>query len=211
MLRKETVRESTLELLKKLMQDDILKDFFLAGGTALSLQIGHRISIDLDFFTAAPFNENELLTELENNYSFQVDFQSKNTIKGWIQDVKVDLIAHVYPTVNPIIVEENVRMASLKDIAAMKLNAITGNGTRLKDFIDIAYLSSFLTLSDMVEAYCEKYASRNPVMVLKALDYHNDIDFNEPIIMLDGDYSWQKIKDRLNQMALHPQKLFNKI
>lgn len=140
-----------------------------------------------------------------------MDFQSKNTIKGRIQDVKVDLIAHVYPMVQSLIVEEGVRMASLKDIAAMKLNAITGNGTRLKDFIDVAYLSSSLTLADMVEVYSEKYSSRNPVMVLKALDYHNDIDFNEPIKMLDGDYSWKKIKNRLDQMTLNPQRFFSNI
>lgn len=65
MLRKETVSESTLELLKILMKDELLGNFFLAGGTALALQIGHRISIDLDLFTEASFNENEMLTNLE--------------------------------------------------------------------------------------------------------------------------------------------------
>ena len=65
MLRKETVSESTLELLKTLMKDELLGNFFLAGGTALALQIGHRISIDLDLFTEASFNENEMLTNLE--------------------------------------------------------------------------------------------------------------------------------------------------
>ncbi|MBV7530623.1 nucleotidyl transferase AbiEii/AbiGii toxin family protein [Chitinophaga sp. sic0106] len=211
MLRKETVSESTLELLKSLMKDEHLQDFFLVGGTALALLIGHRISIDLDLFTIAPFNEDAVLTELETNYSFQLDFQARNTIKGRIQEVKVDLITHAYPLVQPLTEEEGVRMASLKDIAAMKLNAITGNGTRLKDFIDIAYLSAYLPLADMLEAYSEKYSSRNPIMVLKALDYHNDIDFKEPIMMLDGEYSWKKIKGRLDQMTLHPQKLFSSI
>lgn len=193
------------------MKDEHLQDFFLVGGTALALLIGHRISIDLDLFTIAPFNEDAVLTELETNYSFQLDFQARNTIKGRIQEVKVDLITHAYPLVQPLTEEEGVRMASLKDIAAMKLNAITGNGTRLKDFIDIAYLSAYLPLADMLEAYSEKYSSRNPIMVLKALDYHNDIDFKEPIMMLDGEYSWKKIKGRLDQMTLHPQKLFSSI
>ena len=61
MLRKETVSEFTLELLKTLMEDELLENFFLAGGTALALQIGHRISLDLDLFTQVSFTENEML------------------------------------------------------------------------------------------------------------------------------------------------------
>jgi hypothetical protein len=102
-------------------------------------------------------------------------------------------------------------LASLDDISAMKLNAISGNGTRLKDFIDIAYLSSSLTLAQMIDAYVQKYSSRNPVMVMKALDYHNDIDFNEPIEMGSGKYSWKQIKQRLGQMTSNPQKHFQNI
>lgn len=93
----------------------------------------------------------------------------------------------------------------------MKLNAITGNGTRLKDFIDIAYLSTSLTLSRMIDAYEEKYATRNPAMVIKALDYYNDINFNEPIEMLKEKYKWEDIKKRLGEMTLNPDKLFEKV
>jgi len=211
MLRKETVSESVLELLKTVMKDELLKKFFLVGGTALSLQIGHRISIDLDLFTQVSFDENETLSHLENMYKFQLDYQSKNTLKGSIESVKIDLITHNYPLAKHLSNIEDVRMASLEDIAAMKLNAIAGNGTRLKDFIDIAYLSSSLTLSQMIDAYEEKYSSRNPAMVIKALDYHNDINFNEPIKMLDGEYKWENIKHRLDQMTLNPAKLFDKI
>ena len=85
--------------------------------------------------------------------------------------------------------DEYLRTASLEDIAAMKLNAIAGNGTRLKDFIDVAYLSSLLTLTQMVDAYAEKYSSRNPVMAIKALEYFNDIDFTEPIDMIGANHS----------------------
>ncbi|WP_204985864.1 nucleotidyl transferase AbiEii/AbiGii toxin family protein [Mucilaginibacter psychrotolerans] len=139
MLRKETVNQATLELLNILMVDNKLDAFFLVGGTALSLQIGHRISIDLDLFSTASFDENTLLEYLQNNYSFQLDYQSNNTLKGVIRGVKVDFITHAYPLVLPLIVDEDVRMAGPEDIAAMKLNAIASNGTRLKDFIDIAF------------------------------------------------------------------------
>ena len=93
----------------------------------------------------------------------------------------------------------------------MKLNAITGNGTRLKDFIDIAYLSTSPTLSRMIDSYEEKYATRNPAMVIKALDYYNDINFNEPIEMLKEKYKWEDIKKRLGEMTLNPDKLFEKV
>ena len=81
------------------MEDEFLKDFFLVGGTALALQIGHRISIDIDFFAQTSFDTNEMLAELEDRYGFQMDFQAKNTLKGVIEGVKVDLIAHNYPLV----------------------------------------------------------------------------------------------------------------
>lgn len=211
MLRKETVSKYTLELLIALMQDNEFKDFFLAGGTALSLQIGHRISIDLDMFSINPFDNNMLLEYLESAYSFQLDYQAKNTLKGQISNTKVDFITHNYPLISPLNLVENTRLANLEDIAAMKLNAIAGNGTRVKDFIDIAYLSPFLTLDQMLEAYSEKYKNRNPVMVLKSLDYHDDINFDEPIEMVKASYSWKKIKQRLSEMIINPHKLFDNI
>jgi predicted nucleotidyltransferase component of viral defense system len=209
MLRKETVSEPTLGLLKQLMQDDLFKDFFLVGGTALALQTGHRISIDLDLFSITPFDKDKMLSDLEKGYSFQLDYENKNTLKGAIGEVKVDFITHQYPLVKPLLLAEGIRMASAEDIAAMKLNAISGNGTRLKDFIDVAYLSSTLTLAAMMEAYEQKYASRNPAMVIKALDYHKDINFNEPVEMLSGNYDWKNTASRLRQMTLDPQKLFS--
>lgn len=211
MLRKETVSNSTLELLKNLVGDDLIKDFFLVGGTALSLQIGHRISIDIDLFSVNSFSENNILAELEKKYGYQLDYQSKNTLKGEINGIKVDLITHSYPLVKPLLEVENVRMAAKEDIAAMKLNAISGNGTRLKDFIDIAYLSSHLSLSQMIHTYEEKYNLRNPTMIVKALDYHQDINFDEPIEMVNGKYLWKDIADRLRQMTLNPTKIFQEL
>ena len=209
MLHKETVSDFTLDLLKTLMADEKLTDFFLVGGTALALQIGHRISIDLDLFSRSSFSENDLLSHLEKKYRFKLDFQANQTLKGSINNVNVDLITHSYPLVKRLVVTDNVRMASLEDIAAMKLNAISGNGTRLKDFIDIASLSPKLTLADMVIAYRNKYDSRNPAVVIKSLDYHEDINLDEPVHMLDLGYSWQKTQARLRQMTKDPLKYFS--
>ena len=147
MLRKEAISKNTLELLKVLMLDERLNEFFLVGGTALSLIMGHRISIDIDLFSINPFDEKKMLAFMEEEKGFKMNYLNKNTIKGEINGVQIDLITHSYPLVEDLTNIESIRMASILDIAAMKLNAIVGNGTRVKDFIDIAFLSSFLSLS----------------------------------------------------------------
>lgn len=211
MLYKETVSPRTLEILKELMTEPSLGNFFLAGGTALALQIGHRISIDLDFFTINDFDKDGLLEELERSYGFAVDYQQKNTLKGRIENVKVDFIAHQYPLLSPLTNDEGVRMCSLRDIAAMKLNAIAGNGTRIKDYIDVAYLSSYMSALEIVESYSGKYTNRNPLMAIKSLIYHKDIDFSEPIEVIDENYSWEFITKRLDEMMAEPEKVFSSL
>jgi len=208
MLYKETVTAGTLELLKTLMQDENLNDFFLVGGTALSLQIGHRISIDIDLFSLKPFNEEAVLQYLESNRNFYLDYRDKNTLKGQIDETKIDLITHSYPLVKDLVLLEEIRMASLADIAAMKLNAVVGNGTRLKDFIDLAFLSNHLSLKTMTDAYADKYSTRNPVLIVKALSYHEDINFKEPVQVISGKYNWETIEKRLFEMIKFPATVF---
>jgi hypothetical protein len=211
MLQKTTVGDSTLELLNKLMADEGLKVFVLVGGTALALQLGHRISIDIDLFSPTSFNETELAEYLRVNYHFELDFISKNTLKGEINGVQLDCIAHQYPWVNSIITGEGLRLASFDDIAAMKLNAIAGNGTRIKDFIDIAYLSSKITLNQMLAGYEMKYKA-NPIIPIKAMVYFDDVNFDEPIKMANGSkFNWAKIAKRLKNMQDYPDRMFQSL
>lgn len=208
MLRKETVEPGTLELLKELMQDARLSDFFLVGGTALSLLIGHRTSIDIDLFSLNSFDENKMLSYLEQEKGLQLNYLDKNTIKGQINNIQVDLITHSYPLVQNLEIIEGIRIASIQDISAMKLNAIVGNGTRVKDFIDIAFLSSFLSLDQMLDAYETKYKTRNALIVLKSLDFHQDINHLEPINLVARNYSWKRIEQRIKSMiTAHDQIL----
>lgn len=95
----------------------------------------------------------------------------------------------------------------LLDLAAMKLNAISINGTRIKDFIDIAYLSSTMTLTEMLEAYSIKYNS-NPLVPIKALTFFNDINLQEPIVMMNQPkFNWKVIEKRLLEMQRKPDQL----
>lgn len=209
MLHKNTVEKKTFELLTRLMLDENLKRFNLAGGTALALYLGHRISVDLDLFTPNDFDAEKLESYLINNYDFKSDFLEKNTLKGTINNIKIDCITHAYPYYKEIIIsQEGIRLYSMEDIAAMKLSAITDNGTRLKDFIDVACLSTKFSFSDMLNAYKNKFKNINPIGPIRALTYYDDVNFNEPIQIINGQYKWELIKKRLQDMINLQNRIF---
>lgn len=116
MLHKETVQPTTLELIKKLQRDNNLHGFYLVGGTALALQIGHRISDDIDLFTNHPFDSNKLAEYMEINYQMSIHYLHNNTLKGFINNVLIDLITHNYDLVESEIEVEGIKMLSKKDI-----------------------------------------------------------------------------------------------
>jgi len=97
----------------------------------------------------------------------------------------------------------------LLKIAAMKLTAISQNGTRLKDFVDIAFLSAKMSLNDMLNSFEVKYPNTNKILALKGLTYFEDIDFSVTIELTEGVYKWKKIEKRLNEMLKSPDKVFN--
>jgi len=198
MLHKETVTSTTLELLKSLQSQAYLKNFYLVGGTALALKIGHRKSIDLDLFSNFSFDVVQLLENLSADYNFNLFFSANNTIKGSINSVKVDFLSHRYPLIADPTTEEGIEMLSLQDIIAMKLNAISGSGQRVKDFIDIFYLLRHFSIEQMIGFYKEKYTQYNEISVLKSLVYFDDIDFNDwPEIIDKPSLKWQSVKDKL--------------
>ena len=207
MLYKNTIESKTFELLVRLMCDEKFNNFHLVGGTALALHIGHRKSIDLDLFTLENFDFEDLNQYLKANYGFTDSYFEKNTLKGSAEEIKIDFLTHAYPLVAPIVMENNVRLCAVKDIAAMKLNAIVGNGTRIKDFIDIAWISTIIPLSEMLDAYEEKYRS-NYFPALKSLLYFDDINFDEPVQMTDGKVQWKVISKRLEMMSKYPKRVF---
>lgn len=205
MLYKETVSAEMWELLQKLMKDEMLKDFNLVGGTALSLQIGHRLSIDIDLFTTGNFNEQELLKHLATEYpELMINDMFNNTILLDIDKIKVDILSHQYPWQKPIETKEGIRLASLEDIGAMKLHTIFQSGTRIKDFIDMHFLLEHHPLRTYLEEYQNKY-SGNPSMATYALLYHENIDHEAKIKLLKGkEVDMEKISERLKKAVLKP-------
>lgn len=190
------------------MQDEQLKEFFLVDGTALSLRIGHRKSIGIDLFSLSSFDENRMLEYLEGKKGWQLNYLDKNTIKGQINNIQIDMITHAYPLVQNLEVVEAIRLVSNADIATMKLNSIVGNGTRVKDFIDFAFLSSYFSLDQMMDAYETKYKTRNAIMILKSLDFYQDINHLEPIKLVRGNYSWKPIENTIKQMLIKHDQIF---
>lgn len=156
MLQKETVEPRTLELLRELQQEPLLKNFNLVGGTALALRLGHRKSIDLDLFTKEEFDLEEVKEMLIEKYNLKVSYERKQTLKGFINNVMIDCIRFDYPHLYEPDIIEDIRLESIPDIIAMKLSAIAQNGTRIKDFIDIATLSVCYSFNDMLDFYTKK-------------------------------------------------------
>lgn len=208
MLHKETVESGTLELLKRLQAEPLLSSFNLVGGTALALRIGHRKSVDLDLFTREEFDLEELKSMLIEKYGFRSSFERGHTLKGFVGGVMIDCIRFDYPHLqNPDILED-VRLESIPDIIAMKLSAIAQNGTRIKDFIDIATLSTMYSFDEMLGFYMAKFPNVNIIMPLKSITYFEEIDFNEPVIMMTGKFNWNKIAKRLQEMVREPKTVF---
>lgn len=196
MLQYRAVDEATLELLKELSSLPEVKDFALAGGTSLALQIGHRVSVDLDFFSLKDFNEIFLLQKLREKYSsINILLQNKNSLNIFINTIRTDFISHKYSLCKPVFTEEEISLYSMEDIAAMKLSAVASRGSK-KDFIDIYFILNYFTLDEMLAFMHLKYPELNQMQVLMSLTYFDDAENSlEPIMLIETD--WEKVKKSL--------------
>ncbi|WP_419700295.1 nucleotidyl transferase AbiEii/AbiGii toxin family protein [Mucilaginibacter sp. NFX135] len=210
MLHKETVTPGTLELIHRLMDDEKLKKFYLVGGTALSLMLGHRLSIDIDLFTADNFNGLELAKHLNDNHQATILNARNNFLTGHISGVRLDMLLHNYPHVNPVLDPEGIRMLGLEDIAAMKINAIVGNGTRVKDFVDIHYLLKEMPYQQIVDAYSIKYPNTDSYQVRMSLLHHQDIDFTTEIRLIKDEFKWPIIEKSIKAAIAEHELILNK-
>jgi hypothetical protein len=210
MLQTSTVKESTLELLRNLQAEPLLSDTRLVGGTALSLQIGHRESEDLDLFCVEPIDGVMVQQMLVDKYGFQPTVIVNNTLIGFVQGVKIDVIYHPFSWLEPAICENDFRIADKADIAAMKMHAIINSGKRPKDFVDVAFLSMYYSYNQIKELLLRRYPSYDPIMADKALIYFDDIDDNliPEIKMLGYEFDFESIKSRIIKMTDKPDKIY---
>lgn len=202
MLQKESIDTKVLDLLYSLLEKEYLKDFFLVGGTGLALILGHRKSIDLDLFTIADFDAEKLMEKLESDFDYRMDLIDKNTIKGEADGIKVDFLAHKYPLINKILEIDNLRIASIDDISAMKVNSVANDGTRVKDFIDLFFLISEhgYSVEKLIKNYEAKYKQRNAMHALKSLNYFEEVNVADwPELLKKKELSWNAIRNRIDK------------
>jgi predicted nucleotidyltransferase component of viral defense system len=198
MLHTKAIEPVALELLNTLMMQDYLRDFVLVGGTALALQIGHRKSDDLDLFTIHDFNSDVLLTNLLNAFEVTIRMQTPQALITAIKNIKVDFIRFNYHFIRPIKKEAGIRFLDIEDIAAMKLDAITGRGSK-KDFYDLYFLLQNYNLEALLGFYKEKYPQQTTFHVVRSISYFNDAETQPDPVIFDEKISWLKIKKSISK------------
>lgn len=156
MLHLETIHPDTLTLLKRIQSLEEFSSTRLVGGTALALQLGHRKSIDLDFFGKFDTTLEEV-TAILSEFSVVRPISSSKMMRFLVvNDIKVDIVSYPYEWIDSPVCDNGIVLAGIKDIAAMKLSAITNRGTK-KDFIDYYFLLKHFSLEDLIDLYRQKY------------------------------------------------------
>ncbi len=203
MLQTRTVEPGTLELLKVLMSMEALQQFYLVGGTSLALQLGHRVSVDLDLFTAEPFDKSEILEFLKASFD-DVILESEGTsmLITNINQIKVDFVKMGYPILFPALEIEKVRMLDIRDIAPMKLKAIAQRGSK-KDFYDIYFLLDLLSLKEMLRLFSEKFKQQEIFHIIKSLTYFEDAELYADPRVFDSSVTWDTVKNKIFEEVQH--------
>lgn len=202
MLHLRTVTPELLELLRGLQQIPALAGYGLAGGTSLALQLGHRVSVDIELFGEVPFEDEEVVPYLAQIGPFTLIKRSENIFVAVVQGIKVDLVRYAYPRLAPFVVEDGVRMFGLADIAAMKLGAIAGRGSR-KDFIDLHVLMEHFSKEQLWEVYRAKFPDSSEFLLRKSLTYFTDAE-REAMPEMHIPLTWEEVKRRVVEVAFTP-------
>src|ERR1039458_5453757 len=134
--QREVITPSTEAALRVLRDASILERFYLAGGTGLALQFGHRLSQDLDFFATDLFDEELLLQRLQGLGEFSLVAKQPHTLHATIQGTRVTFLGYTYPVLFPFLTFQDVVIADPRDIACMKVSAIASRGMK-RDFVDL--------------------------------------------------------------------------
>jgi predicted nucleotidyltransferase component of viral defense system len=192
----KTLLPDTFRAIKLVSTFPEIQNAYLAGGTSLALQIGHRISVDLDFFTRELFDEKRLSDDLAAHAGFAKAGTAKWTVWGTIGETKLSLFHYDYPLLGDMVPFEGLHLASISDIAAMKIHAIEDRGTR-RDFIDVYFLAKTFSLPEMIALYRKKYsiAEDHLYATLRALDYFEDAEKETVMPNMLMPVNWEVVKD----------------
>lgn len=203
MLQTQSVYPRTLALLKDLMSIEELSNFYLVGGTALALQFGHRISVDLDLFSTKEFKGEDLIEPLWGKFgkdAITINVNRKNTLLLIINNIKVDFLYYPYKLIGDITINDNIRMHSLEDISSMKLSAISKRGAK-KYFFDLyELLNEKFTLKEMFKSYKFKFEHHELSFLARSLLYFEDAELDVDPILLKK-YDWETVKKEISNQV----------
>ena len=196
----QVISAKTKRLLESLDKIEIIKNFYLAGGTALALQLGHRKSIDLDLFSEKDFSTEELKTVLSQVGKLKVYSEEERTLNANLNGVKISFLGYKYKMLFPLIkYGGNLKLADTRDIACMKIDAISSRGSK-KDFVDLYFLLKKYPLKKILSLFDKKYKDikYSQLHILKSLIYFQDAE-RDPLPVMLEDISWSKIKKELQR------------
>jgi hypothetical protein len=185
-----------MRIYDRLKKQEWMETFYLAGGTALALHIGHRLSDDFDFFTLENFDNDHLASTLSGLGKFERLTEAENTLHGRIAEVNISFLGYRYPPLKELIQDGHIKIAGIVDIACMKLSAMAARGSR-KDFIDLFFILKQYSLNELFSWYKEKYQIPDyDYVLLKSLIYFPEAD-EDPMPVMTKKITWDHIKDEL--------------
>jgi len=179
----------------------VVKNYYLAGGTALALYLGHRYSYDLDFFSVKDFDVDALVQRFSlfntlHTADFHLESKGDQTINAIIDKVKVSFLGYRYPLLKPCQQAEGILIADIVDVACMKIDTISKRGAR-RDFVDLFFvLKTTINLNELFRQFAKKYKdlNYNMVHIKKSLLYFDDAERDSELNMLKS-VKWEEVKD----------------
>ena len=192
----ETISPDTNRLIEKLKNLLWLSPYYLAEGTALALHLGHRTSIDLDFFSESEVEEMAMVDHLRTAGNLRLDQIGKGTIVGNLDSVRISFFKYPYRLLDPLIEWNGLNVASVRDIALMKMVAISQRGS-IKDFIDLFFVArEFKPVDALIPELSVKYVGVqfNTNHILRSLCYFEDAE-KEPMPNMIAACDWQEVKE----------------
>ena len=199
MLYYKTIDSKTLGLLKEIQKIKIFENLLLVGGTSLALQIGHRVSIDLDFFGKLDVDRQEIITELSKLGELKTIHFTNNINIFTLNGIKIDIVNYSYPWLQKERIIDNIRLANIIDIVAIKIAAIVGRGT-MKDFIDLYFILKQYSLKQILEFYEQKYSDASVFMAIKSLTYFDDAEEDVMPKMFEK-INWESVKLEIKEQV----------
>lgn len=213
MLHWSTLGEKRKAILKLLVDQMPLPGSYLAGGTALALMLGHRQSVDLDWFYAHQFDPEQLARQLSSLEEFETSEAAKGTLHGIFCGLRITWLYYPNPLLDNFVTTSEMpalKLASLKDIAVMKLAALSHRGSA-KDFIDLYILAKHnLNIQQVIDDMPAKFPGKriNNYHIIKSLSYFDDAE-NEPLPKMFIDFDWQSLKEYFLEEQLKLMEGFN--